>query len=64
MLILQTYTEYFVNEFKKILVKQGINFKLGSKVDSIKNTQAGVKINYTDIKNSKEEIKEKPKKKK
>ena len=44
------------NEFKKILVKQGINFKLGSKVDSIKNTQAGVKINYTDIKNSKEEI--------
>ena len=44
------------NEFKKILIKQGINFKLGSKVDSIKNTQAGVKINYTDIKNSKEEI--------
>ena len=44
------------NEFKKILIKQGIKFKLGSKVDSIKNSQAGVKINYTDIKNSKEEI--------
>ena len=43
------------NEFKKILTKQGIKFKLGSKVNSVKNTSNGVSINYTDVKNSKNE---------
>ncbi len=43
------------NEFKKILTKQGIKFKLGSKVNSVKNTSTGVSINFTDIKNSKDE---------
>ena len=43
------------NEFKKILTKQGIKFKMGSKVNSIKSLSNGVLINYTDIKNSKEE---------
>ena len=43
------------NEFKKILIKQGIKFKLGSKVNSIEKKSSGVLINYTDIKNSKEE---------
>ena len=44
------------NEFKKILIKQGIKFKLGSKVNSLKNVGSKVSINYTDIKVSKEEI--------
>ena len=43
------------NEFKKILIKQGLKFKLGSKVNSVKNSGAKVLINYTDIKNSKDE---------
>ena len=43
------------NEFKKILIKQGIKFKMESKVNSVKNTANGVSINYTDIKNSKNE---------
>ena len=43
------------NEFKKILIKQGIKFKLGSKVNSVKNKNTGVSINYTDVKNSKNE---------
>ena len=43
------------NEFKKILIKQGIKFKLGSKVNSVKNINSSVSINYTDIKSSKEE---------
>ena len=43
------------NEFKKILTKQGINFKMGSKVSSVKNIGNIVSINYTDIKNSKNE---------
>jgi dihydrolipoamide dehydrogenase len=43
------------NEFKKILTKQGIKFKMGSKVNSVKNISEGVLINYTDIKNSKDE---------
>ena len=42
-------------EFKKILIKQGIKFKMGSKVNSVQNEGSGVIINYTDIKNSKEE---------
>ena len=44
------------DEFKKILSKQGIKFKMGSKVNSVKNISNGVSINFTDIKNSKEEI--------
>ncbi len=44
------------DEFKKILTKQGIKFKLGSKVNSVKNNGARVLINYTDIKNAKDEI--------
>ena len=44
------------NEFKKILTKQGIKFQLGSKVNSLKNTGSKVTINYTNIKNSKDEI--------
>ena len=43
------------NEFKKILIKQGISFKMESKVNSVKNEGSKVKINYTDIKSSKEE---------
>ena len=43
------------NEFKKILTKQGIKFKMGSKVNSVKNTNTGVSINYTNIKDSKDE---------
>ena len=43
------------NEFKKILTKQGIKFKMGSKVNSVKNISSKVLINYTDIKNSKDE---------
>ncbi len=43
------------NEFKKILTKQGIKFKMGSKVNSVKNNNQNVLINFTDIKNSKEE---------
>ncbi len=43
------------NEFKKILTKQGIKFNMGSKVKSIKNSNTKVLINYTNIKNSKDE---------
>ncbi len=46
------------NEFKKILTKQGINFKMGTKVNSVKNNGLKVLINYTDIKSSKDETKE------
>ena len=46
------------NEFKKILTKQGIKFKLGSKVNSVKNMNNVVSINLTDIKNSKHETME------
>jgi dihydrolipoamide dehydrogenase len=42
------------NEFQKILTKQGIKFKMGSKVNSVNSKGALVTINYTDIKNSKE----------
>ena len=44
------------NEFKKILIKQGIKFKLGSKVNSLKNIGTKVSINFTDLKESKEQI--------
>ena len=43
------------NEFKKILMKQGIKFKMGSKVNSVKDSSTKVLINYTDIKDSKDE---------
>jgi len=43
------------NEFQKILTKQGIKFKMGSKVNAVKSKESSVTINYTDIKNSREE---------
>ncbi len=43
------------NEFKKILTKQGIKFKMGSKVNFVKSSTNGVSINYTDIKSSKDD---------
>ena len=50
--------EEISKEFKKILIKQGIKFKMGSKVNSVNNSNNGVIINYTDIKNSKDETSE------
>ncbi len=50
--------EEISKEFKKILIKQGIKFKMGSKVNSVNNSTNGVIINYTDIKNSKDETSE------
>ena len=44
------------NEFQKILTKQGIKFKMGSKVNSVNSKEDSVTINYTDIKNSKESV--------
>ena len=44
------------NEFQKILTKQGIKFKMGSKVNSVKNNRNSVSIKYTNVKDSKEEI--------
>ena len=38
----------------KILTKQGINFKMGAKVNKVQSIQSGVSINYTDI-NTKDE---------
>ena len=43
------------NEFQKILTKQGIKFKMGSKVNSVNKKGEMVSINYTDLKKSKEE---------
>ncbi len=43
------------NEFQKILTKQGIKFRMGSKVNSVKNISDGVSIDFTDLKNSKNE---------
>ena len=40
------------NEFQKILSKQGIKFKLESKVESINKKTSSIIINYSDIKNS------------
>ena len=37
-------------EFQKILNKQGIKFKLNSKVSSIKNKNNSVLVTFTDIK--------------
>tara|TARA_B100001564_G_scaffold286041_1_gene249055 strand:- start:1963 stop:3369 length:1407 start_codon:yes stop_codon:yes gene_type:complete len=44
------------NEFQKILSKQGIKFKMGSKVETIKDNGKSVLISYTDVKNSKKEV--------
>ena len=38
------------NEFQKILTKQGIKFKMGSRVDTVKNKGGKVLITYTDLK--------------
>ena len=43
------------NEFKKILSKQGIIFKMGSKVNKVNSSGSAVTINYTDLKSSKDE---------
>ena len=42
-------------EFQKILSKQGIKFKLGSKVVSVEDKGKSVLISYTNVKNSKKE---------
>ena len=44
------------NEFKKILTKQGIKFKLSSKVNSVKNGNKKTLIDCTNIKTEKNEI--------
>ena len=44
------------NEFQKILSKQGIKFKMGSKVESIEDKGKSVLISYTNVKNSKKEV--------
>ena len=41
------------NEFQKILTKQGIKFKLGSKVEAVSNKGNLVSITYTNLKDSK-----------
>ncbi len=43
------------SEFKKILTKQGLKFKMGFKVNFVKNNNSSVLINCTNIKESKEE---------
>ena len=43
------------NEFQKILTKQGIKFKMESKVDSLTNKGTLVAVKYTDIKKSNQE---------
>jgi len=44
------------NEFQKILSKQGIKFKMGSKVDTVEDNGKSALISYTNIKNSKKEV--------
>ena len=44
------------NEFQKILSKQGIKFKMGSKVDTVEDNGKSVLISYTNVKNSKKEL--------
>ena len=44
------------NEFQKILSRQGIKFKMRSKVESVKDQGKSVIISYTNVKNSKKEI--------
>ena len=43
------------DEFKKILTKQGINFKMSSKVNEVRSLSSGVTIEYTDLKSKKNE---------
>jgi dihydrolipoamide dehydrogenase len=43
------------NEFQKILTKQGLKFKMGCKVNTVKSNGASAIINFSDVKNSKEE---------
>ena len=43
------------NEFQKILSKQGIKFKMGSKVEAVKDQGSSVSISYTNVKSSKKE---------
>ena len=43
------------DEFKKILSKQGIIFKMSSKVNKVNSSGSTVTINYTDLKRSKDE---------
>jgi len=43
------------NEFQKILSKQGIKFKMGSKVEAVKDQGKSVSISYTNVKSSKKE---------
>ncbi len=44
------------NEFQKILSKQGIKFKMGSKVESVEDKGKSVLISYTNVKNKKKEV--------
>jgi len=44
------------NEFQKILTKQGIKFRMGSKVESVEDRSKSVLISYTNVKNSKKEV--------
>ena len=44
------------NEFQKILSKQGIKFKMGSKVESVEDKGKSVLISYTNVKNLKKEV--------
>ncbi len=43
------------DEFRKILTKQGINFKMSSKVNEVRSLSSGVSIEYTDLKSKKNE---------
>ncbi len=43
-------------EFQKILSKQGIKFKMESKVESVEDLGKSVSISYTNVKDSKKEI--------
>ena len=43
------------NEFQKILAKQGIKFKMGSKVESVNSKSNSVMIKYENVKSSKVE---------
>ena len=43
------------DEFRKILTKQGINFKMSSKVNEVRSLSSGVTIEYTDLKSKKNE---------
>ena len=42
-------------KFASALTKQGIKFKMGSRVNKVKSSNSSVSINYTDLKSSKDE---------